>query len=484
MTTFPSSVPSQLFIDGVWRNSGDSADDAVIDPATEEVIARVSRATESDIDDALASADRGFRLWRNTDAWTRSRVLRRVADILREWASEAALVMTSEQGKPLAEAQAEWMATADQFDWYADEARRIYGRTVDGHSTSNRILVVREPIGVVAAFSAWNFPALLPARKIAPALAAGCSIIVKPASEAPLSTLLIAEACLQAGVPAGVVTMVTGSSGLISERLIASPTVRKISLTGSVPVGRVLLHAAAERITHVSMELGGHAPVLVFADADIAAAARACVASKFRNAGQVCASPSRFIVHESVQDEFIAEFVAATDSLQVGNGRDPQTHVGPLTSLKRIQAAEELISDAVSGGAVVAAGGGRDPRFEKGFYFQPTVLTGVQPDRLIMREEPFAPVAPITPFADLEQALEIANSTEFGLASYLFTRDLGTAFAASAGLEAGMVGVNTMSLATAEAPFGGIKASGYGREGGTEGVMDYTVAKYINMAIA
>lgn len=483
MTTFPTHIPNQLYINGEWRDSADGHTREVIDPATEEVYGTIAQATEADIDEALESAADGFQKWRNTDAWTRSRTIRRIADLLREWAGEAALVMTSEQGKPIAEAQAEWMATADQFDWYADEARRIYGRTVDGHSTANRIFVRREPIGVVAAFAAWNFPALLPARKMGPALAAGCSIIVHPAEEAPFSTLLLAEACAQAGVPSGVVTMLTGASSQISERLIRSPIVRKVSLTGSVPVGRILLHAAADQITQVSMELGGHAPVLVFPDADIASAARACVASKFRNAGQVCASPSRFLVHESVQAEFTSAFIDSASTLNVGDGRNPDTNVGPLTSIKRVEAAEELIEDALSGGAKIVVGGGRDTRFKKGFYFQPTVLTDVAPDRLIMRDEPFAPVAPITTFTSLDHALRIANSTPFGLASYVFTRDLRTAFLASEGLDAGMVGVNNMAIATAEAPFGGVKHSGYGREGGAEGILDYTVAKYVNMTL-
>jgi succinate-semialdehyde dehydrogenase/glutarate-semialdehyde dehydrogenase len=278
--------------------------------------------------------------------------------------------------------------------------------------------------------------------------------------------------------------MLTGSSSKISERLITSMTVRKVSLTGSVPVGRILLGLAAENITEVSMELGGHAPVLVFPDADIAAAARLCVAGKYRNAGQVCASPSRFIVHEAAQEEFTREFVAAASRLVVGDGRAPDTQVGPLTNKRRLEAAEGLVLDAVSGGATVRAGGGRDDRFDRGFFFTPTVLTDVPEDSEIMREEPFAPIAPITPFRDLDQALRIANSVDYGLASYVFTRDLSTAFLASEGIEAGMVGVNNIALATAEAPFGGVKLSGYGREGGSEGVLDYTHAKYVNMKIA
>ena len=483
MTAFPNVIPGQLYIDREWRAASDGATAEVIDPATEDGVGTIAVATESDIDAALVSARHGLAVWRNTDAWTRSATIRRIATILREWAAEAAKLMTSEQGKPLREAEAEWNATADQFDWYADEARRIYGRTVDGHSTGNRIIVRREPVGVVAAFAAWNFPALLPSRKMAPALAAGCSIIVRPTEEAPYSTLLLAAACDAAGVPAGVVTMITGRGSQISEKLIGSEGVRKVSLTGSVPVGRTLLHLAADHITEVSMELGGHAPVLVFPDADIEAAAQACAASKFRNAGQVCASPSRFIVHSSAGEQFSKAFVEATRNMRVGDGRNPQTDVGPLTNLKRIEEAEQLIEDAVAGGATVAVGGRRDPNFKRGFFFQPTVLTGVAPDRLIMRDEPFAPVAPITTFDSLEQALELANATDFGLASYVWTRDLRTAFLASEGIEAGMVGVNNMAVATAEAPFGGVKHSGYGREGGSEGILDYTVVKSTIMTL-
>jgi len=477
-------VLGKMFIDGDWLEAADGARTDVVNPATEEACGSIAQATEADIDTALASASRGLATWRRTDAWTRSAALRRVAELLREWTPGAAELMTTEQGKPLAEAVAEWGATADQFDWYADEARRIYGRTVDGHSNDVRITVRREPVGVVAAFASWNFPALLPARKMAPALAAGCSVIVKPAEEAPFSTLLLAEACRQAGIPAGVVTMLTGNSSLISERLISSMTVRKVSLTGSVPVGRILLGLAAQNITEVSMELGGHAPVLVFPDADVAEAARLCVAGKFRNAGQVCASPSRFLVHESVQEEFTREFIAAASSLVVGDGRDPATEVGPLTNLRRVEAAEALVFDALAGGAALQTGGGRDERFARGYFFKPTVLTDVPDDSLLMREEPFAPVAPITPFTDLEHALRLANSVDYGLASYVFTRDLRTAYLASEGIEAGMVGVNNLAIATAEAPFGGVKLSGYGREGGSEGIQHYTHAKYVNMRIA
>lgn len=480
---FPAALPSGLLIDGTWRPAADGATIAVTDPATEQPFATVPAATDADVDDALTAAAAGLRVWRGTDAWTRSGVLRRTAEILRAWTDELAGVLTREQGKPLAESRGELLATADQYDWYADEARRIYGRIIDGHSTRNRLMVRREPVGVVAAFSAWNFPALLASRKIAPALAAGCAVIVKPAEEAPLTTLVIVQALIEAGLPAGVVNVVTGDPAAISERLIASDVVRKVSLTGSVPVGRILLRQAAEGITSVSMELGGHAPVLVFPDADVESAAALCVAAKYRNAGQVCASPSRFLVHEDVAARFTAAFVRHTEALRVGPGDDPASQVGPLTNVRRVEDAERLIADAVAHGATVATGGGRDQDRPSGFFFRPTVLTDVPEGAAIMREEPFAPVAPITSFTTLEEALTLANGTPFGLASYVFTTDLTTAFDASDGLDAGMVGVNTLAIATAEAPFGGVKASGFGREGGTEGVEDYTVAKYVNVAL-
>jgi len=481
--SFPTTIPNQLFIDGQWRDSADGKTRDVVNPVDEQAFDRIAVASDDDIARALESAQAGLARWRATDAWTRSATIRRIADLLREWAPEAAALMTREQGKTLAESRSEWAAAADQFDWYADEARRIYGRTIDGHNTAVRLMVNREPVGVVAAFSSWNFPALLPSRKMAPALAAGCAIIVKPAQEAPFSTLLIAEACRQAGVPAGVVTMLTGESRRISSALIQSEVVRKISLTGSVPVGRELLHAAADRIVKASMELGGHAPVLIFADSDVEAAATACATFKFRNAGQVCASPSRFIVHDDIAEEFTAKLVEATAKLRVGDGAAEGTDVGPLNNSRRIEAAEALVADAVAKGATVLHGGRRDATFERGFFFEPTVLADVPQDAEIMREEPFAPIAPVARFSNFDEAIAMANSTNLGLASYVFTRDLATAYRAAEAIEAGMVGINNLGIATAEAPFGGIKESGYGREGGAEGILDYTVSKYINIQL-
>lgn len=484
MTPFPSVVPDGQFIAGQWRTGrGDTALD-VLDPATEKTVCSLQRCSADDIDEAVDAAAIGMAQWRRIDAWSRSKMLRNVAAVLHDWAPQAGEVMTLEQGKPLRESIAEWHATADQFDWYADEARRNYGRLVDGHHTGQRIMVRNEPIGVVAAFASWNFPALLPSRKIAPALAAGCAVIAKPAEEAPSSTLLIAEACRQVGMPDGAVSMLVGDPGMISARLIENPLVRKVSLTGSVGVGHTLMHLAADSLTQVSLELGGHAPVLVFGDADPVATAEMLVTSKFRNAGQVCASPSRFFVHSSIADRFADSFADAASALTLGPGLDERTDIGPLTTQSRLEAATALVDDAVSRGAQLRAGGRRAAQHAIGYFFEPTVLTGVDGAAALMNDEPFAPVAPIATFETVDEALALANATEFGLASYVFTRDLSTAHLVAENIEAGMVAVNTTYLATAEAPFGGLKSSGFGREGGTEGIADYSTTKYINMAIA
>ncbi|HPO16619.1 MAG TPA: NAD-dependent succinate-semialdehyde dehydrogenase [Candidatus Hydrogenedentes bacterium] len=476
-------TPNAMYIDGVWTGASDGGTMDLINPATEEVVDRVPKATAADLDRALAAADRAWRTWREVDAWTRSAALRRVATLMRERCADIAAVMTEEQGKPLAEAKGETNAAADQFDWYADEARHIYGRTVDAHSRAHRILVWREPIGPVAAFSPWNFPALLPARKVAPAVAAGCSVIVKPASEAPRTMLCIAQACHDAGIPAGVVNVVTGSSSFITPYLIASPVIRKVTLTGSVPIGQELLRLCAEGLKPCTMELGGHSPVLVFEDADVEKAAEICARGKFRNMGQVCISASRFYVQESVCGRFVKKFVEVAKSLRIGNGMDPQTDVGPLANKRRFDATEAFVQDAVQKGAKLECGGRRAAQFAKGFFFQPTVLSNVDQSMSIMHEEPFCPVAPIAPFSDLADGLAKANSTEFGLAGYIFTQNTRTAFLAAEGIEAGMIGVNNLVIATAEAPFGGVKKSGFGREGGSEGIEYYTVPKYVNILL-
>ncbi|WP_433220699.1 NAD-dependent succinate-semialdehyde dehydrogenase [Microtetraspora malaysiensis] len=476
----PPLPPAAMYIAGAWRTAEQTF--PVHNPADGALLAELPVARPDDLDLALTAVSDGFAAWRRTQPWERSRVLRRIAEGIRAQAARFAMVMTLDQGKPLAQAEGEVLATADQFDWYADEARRVYGRTVEARDPDTRILVRREPVGPVAAFAAWNFPALLPVRKIAPALAAGCSVVVMAPAEAPLSTLLIAEIADAAGLPAGVLNVVTGDGPAISRHLIASDVIRKVSLTGSVPVGAELLRLAADGIKSVSMELGGHSPVLVFPDADPERAARLCARAKFRNTGQVCISPSRFLVHADVADAFAAAFVAETRALKLGDGRDPATDVGPLTTARRLAAVHALVEDAAARGAAVLTGGG-PADLPGGHFYLPTVLSGVSDDMQVMIEEPFGPIAPISTFTSFDEALTRANATPYGLAGFVFTEDLTTAFRACEELETGMVGVNELAIATAEAPFGGVKRSGFGREGGSEGLDDYTVAKYINMRL-
>ena len=474
----------RLVIGGERVATGERESLAVLDPATEEPLGVIPVAADADVDAAVAAAAEGFATWGRTDAWTRSRILRAVAEWIRARADEMGALLTAEQGKPLAQAVAEVRASADQFDWYADEARRIYGRTVDSQRTDERILVRREPVGPVAAFTAWNFPALLPARKLAAALAAGCSVVLKPAEEAPFTALSLADACEAAGLPPGVLSVLTGDPAAISTRLVGHRAIRKVSLTGSVAVARSLLHLAAENITAVSMELGGHAPVLVLDDVDPVAAATACCHAKFRNAGQVCIAPSRFFVAESIAERFEAAFAEAARAIRIGPGADPSSDMGPLANRRRVDATDELVGDAVAAGARVLAGGRRPPTRTAGFWYEPTVVADCHAGMATMQVEPFGPVAPVARFDDLDAAVADANATPYGLASFVLTNDLRRAFEVSEALEAGMVGVNNLTIATAQAPFGGVKHSGFGREGGTEGIDAYTVVKYVNLGLA
>jgi len=468
-----------LYIDGGWGPSAGRGTKAVLDPATEEVLGQIPDATAADLDRALAAAEKGFAAWRRVQPWERAAKLRKISELIRERIEPLARLMSVETGKPLAEARAEWGATADQFEWYAEETKRIYGQTIEGRQPDVRLSVIYQPVGVVAAFAAWNFPALLPARKIAAALAAGCSIIVKPAGEAPGSCMGIVQACHDARLPAGAVNLVTGNSRKIAEHLIGSSIVRKVSLTGSVPVGKEILRLAADGVKKVSMELGGHAPVLVFEDADVAKAAEACAAAKFRNCGQVCISPSRFYVHENVYDGFSKRFVEMAQGLKLGRGCDDGVTMGPLANARGLESTKALVADAVERGAELLTGGRAPSGFNRGFFYEPTVLGRVPDEARIMIEEPFAPVAPIATFKEFDDVVERANSLPFGLAGYVFSKNLRTATLAAEAIEVGMVGVNEVLLAAAEAPFGGIKESGMGREGGALGIRDYLEAKYI-----
>jgi succinate-semialdehyde dehydrogenase/glutarate-semialdehyde dehydrogenase len=468
-----------LYIDGKWTAARDGAVVEVIDPATEETIGHIPKAGAADLDAALAAAKRGFEAWRRVPPWERSQLLRRAAETLRARVEAIARLMSIETGKPIAEARAELGGAVEQLDWNADEARRIYGYTIEGRAADMRMQVRYEPVGVVAAFTAWNFPTLLPARKIAPALAAGCSVIIKPAEEAPGSCMALVQAFHDAGLPAGVLNLVTGVPAFISEHVVRSPVVRKISLTGSVPVGKRLLALAAEGVKRASMELGGHGPVLVFEDADVEKAAEICARTKFRNCGQVCISPSRFYVQEKIYAPFAETFARITRGLKIGRGIDESTQVGPLANKRGLARAEALIDDAKAQGARVLAGGGRPAGFPRGYFFEPTVLADVPDAAKVMSEEPFGPIAPITRFSSLEDGVARANAVPFGLAGYVFSSSLRTATLASEALEVGMVGVNEMLLASAEMPFGGVKESGMGREGGALGIKDYLEPKFI-----
>jgi succinate-semialdehyde dehydrogenase/glutarate-semialdehyde dehydrogenase len=473
-----------LFIDGEWRHARDSRTRDVNDPTNEELIGRVPHASREDLDEVLQTLVRSAREWRGVAGWDRSAILRRIALLMTERADEACEAMSRETGKPLAEARGEWKAAIDQFDWYADEARRIFGHTLDGRETSVRLNVRYDPIGPVAAFTAWNFPALLPARKIAAALAAGCPIVIKPSEEAPSSTFFIAQSAKDAGLPDGVLNVVTGESAEISSHLIASRIIRKVSLTGSVPVGKIILRQCAETVKKVSMELGGHAPVLVFPDADPVAAGRTCARTKFRNAGQVCISPSRFYVHEDIYEPFSRAMAETAASIKIGRGLDEGVECGPIANARGRERIIRLVDDAVGRGADLLAGGRIPPEHNRGFFFSPTVLGRVNDEAEIMHEEPFGPVAPIAVFTEFDDVIRRANDVPLGLAGYVFSNSLETAHRAAEALEVGMVGVNDMLLAAAEIPFGGIKESGMGREGGKLGIFDYLEPKYVKLRLS
>lgn len=469
----------QLYVNGEWGPALNGATKQVFDPATEEAIGEIADASEADLNRALAAAEAGYQTWRKTGTWERAAKIRKVADLIRERIDTIAVIMSIETGKPLAEAIGETNAAADQFEWYSEETKRIYGQIIGSRTPDSRLSVIYQPVGVVAAFSAWNFPALLPARKIAAALAAGCSVIIKPAGEAPGSCGAIVQACHDAGIPPGVVNFVTGRSSMIAKHLIASPVVRKVSVTGSVPVGKEILHLAADGVKKVSMELGGHGPVVVFPDADPIEAAATCAATKFRNCGQVCISPTRFYVHEKSYDAFSGKFAEVAKSLKVGRGMDDGVQMGPMANARGLETIKTMVDDAVEKGAEVLAGGKAPSGFNRGYFFEPTVLGRVPDNAMVMNEEPFGPIAPIATFSDYDDVMKRANSLPFGLAGYVFTKDLSTATRAAEDIETGMVGVNEMLLATAEAPFGGIKESGMGREGGSLGVHDYLEPKYV-----
>ena len=465
----------QLFINGTWRAATGGRTEPVINPATEETIGTVAYASRADLDEALEAAAKGFRTWRATSAFERYKLIRKAANLLRERADKIARVMTLEQGKPLAEARAEAMGSADIIEWFAEEARRTYGRIVPARAPGHMQLVTREPVGPVAAFGPWNFPINQVVRKIAPALAAGCTIIVKGPEETPASCAALVQAFADAGVPPGVVQLVYGRPSEISAHLVPHPLIRKISFTGSTAVGKQLAALAGLHMKRATMELGGHAPAVVFGDADPERAATALAAQKFRNAGQVCISPTRLLVHEDVADAFVERFTAATASIRVGNGLEAGVQMGPLAHERRVDAMEALVADAIDRGARVLTGGRRIET--SGNFFAPTVLADVPLSARLMNEEPFGPVVPISTFRDYDALIAEANRLPWGLAAYAYTSSARTAAAVSADIESGMVSINQAPLGLPEVPFGGIKDSGHGSEGGTEAMEAWLVTK-------
>jgi succinate-semialdehyde dehydrogenase/glutarate-semialdehyde dehydrogenase len=473
---------THLFIDGEWCEGSGARTIPVVNPATGEPIATVARAEVADLDRALAAADRGFRQWKKVGAFDRYQMMRRAANLMRERAEGIGRLMTMEQGKPLIEAKMEVLAGADTIDWFAEEARRAYGRVIPARADNVMQIVVREPVGPVAAFTPWNFPVNQIVRKLSAAMATGCSIIIKAPEETPASPGQLVQAFVDAGVPKGVINLVYGVPAEISEYLIRSPIIRKITFTGSTPVGKQLAALAGAHMKRVTMELGGHAPAIVFDDADIPRAAKLLAGAKYRNAGQVCVSPTRFLVQEKVVDAFTEHFIAASKALKVGDGLEAATQMGPLANARRTAAMEQMRDDALAKGARVATGGNRIG--PQGNFFEPTVLTGVSLESRIMNDEPFGPIAPIVPFKTFDEVAAEANRLPWGLASYAYTSSLKTAGAISAAIESGMVSINHHGLALPETPFGGVKDSGYGSEGGSEAIDSYLNFKFVTQMMA
>jgi succinate-semialdehyde dehydrogenase/glutarate-semialdehyde dehydrogenase len=467
---------TQLYIDGKWR-PGRGGEKPVLNPATEEAIGSHAVADNADLDDALAAAARGYEKWRETSAYDRSKLMRRAADILRERNESVARLMTTEQGKPLTESRTETAAAPDIIDWFAEEGRRAYGRIVPGRAPNVSQMVVKEPVGPVAAFSPWNFPINQAVRKISAALAAGCSIILKGPEDTPMSCAALVAAFADAGLPAGVVNLVFGDPATISAYLIPHPTIKKISFTGSTAVGKQLASLAGQHMKRVTMELGGHAPAIVFEDADLDRAVKVLSGSKFRNAGQVCVAPTRFLVHESVYPKFVDGFVNAAKSIKVGDGLGEDVTMGPVAHARHLDAMEAIIADAVSSGAKVACGGERIGN--RGYFFAPTVLTDVPLSARVVNDEPFGPIAVMSPFSKYDDAIGEANRLPYGLAAYAYTKSAKTMADVSRDIESGMVSINHHGLALPELPFGGVKDSGYGSEGGAEAIEAYLNPKLV-----
>jgi len=473
----PTLLRQQCYVDGTWIDADGGGKIDVTNPATGEVIGTVPNLQAAETRRAIEAAAAAFPAWAAKTAKERSVILRRWNDLMLANADDLAVIMTAEQGKPLAEAKGEVAYAASFIEWFAEEAKRVYGDVIPGHQPDKRIVVLRQPVGVVAAITPWNFPAAMITRKAGPALAAGCTFVCKPATQTPYSALAMAELAHRAGVPKGVFSVVTGSAAAIGGEMTSNPIVRKLTFTASTEIGKKLVAQCAGTLKKVSMELGGNAPFIVFDDADLDAAVQGAIASKYRNTGQTCVCANRLLVQEGVYDAFVAKLVEAVRKLRVGDGLAGATEQGPLIDAKAVAKVEEHIADALAKGGKVALGGKRHAL--GGTFFEPTIVTHVTPDMMVAREETFGPVAPIFAFRHEKDAIRMANDTEFGLASYFYTRDLARAWRVAEGLEYGIVGLNTGLISTEVAPFGGVKESGSGREGSKYGILDYTELKYL-----
>ncbi len=478
-----ADASTQMYIDGRWSDAAAGSTLAVINPADESTLAHVAFGGRAEADRAIEAAARAFPAWRATSAYDRAKVLKKAADLIRDRADAIARTMTQEQGKPLPEAKGETLATADTFEWFAEEGKRAYGRIIPPTNVMKRHHAIKHPVGVVGTITPWNFPAALAGRKIAPALAVGCTVVSRPADQTPLTLIHIFRALADAGLPPGVANLVIGDAVEFADALFAHPAVRKISFTGSTRVGKELIRRSADQVKRLSLELGGHAPLIVFPDADVAQVAQAAVLGKFRNNGQVCIAPSRFYVHDSISRDFTEAAVELTRKLKMGNGLEDGVQVGPMFAEPALDKTRGLIDDARARGAKVLTGGARSTRFEKGYFFEPTILREVDGAMRIMTEEPFAPVMPILDFSRLDDVIAAANDTPYGLAAYVFTNDLTVATRMAEGLEAGIIGINDPVPATPQCPFGGMKESGLGRELGIEGLDAYLETKYVSIGL-
>ena len=471
------------FIDGKWQPSLSNETYEVLNPATEEVLGNASKASSKDIQKALVSAEKGLEIWRNIDPWKRSQILRKIADLIREKKDNLAKWMTLEVGKPLGEGIAESNAAADIFEWNSEETKRIYGQTVESRNKNTRIHVYYQPVGVVAALVPWNFPLILASRKISTALAAGCSVICKPDIITPGTVMELVDICREAGVPPGAVNLLSGDPPSITNELLESNIIKKVSITGSTRVGKLILKKAADKVQRVTMELSGHSPFIVFDDVDINKVADMAISAKFRNNGQVCISPNRFYIQENKKNEFINAFIDRAKKLKIGNGMDEGVQLGPLTTAKRLSEVEELVEKTKNEGAKVLLGGKRPQGFNKGYFYEPTVFDNVKDNFTIMKQEPFGPLVPMLSFKSFDEVVERANDNDLGLCSYIYTNSMDIANRASELMETGTVAVNTPLVALAEAPFGGIKQTGYGREGGSMAIKDYLNVKYTHLGL-